>query len=327
MEQPDTLRVAYAADDHYAKFLGISLLSLLQANTGFGAVACYVLDCGIGDINRQRLLAIAAPYPCTLTFLTVDHIQERLHLQGAAFTIATAAYARLFLPSLLPDVDRLLYLDCDTIVVDSLEALWHTPLEDAYIAGVQDTVDVFFQKVIGLPPEVPYINSGVLLINLKRWREDDLEARFGAFIRRFHGQVPHHDQGTINGVCGAARTLLPLRYNMASNLYSFSTHTIERIYFIKHYYSQAELDAALRAPAIVHFTSGLVGRPWEEGCTHPEQERFLRAKRATPWAGDPLAPRTLALKTRLFTFYYNHVPRRLFETSYRLLGGLRHIGR
>jgi len=328
MSADKVLCVAYAADDRYAKYLGISLLSLLQANAAFEAIECYVLDCGIGETNRQRLQGIAGEHSCNLTFLSVEHIEQKLNLQGAAFTISVASYARLFMPSLLPpEVEKLLYLDCDTLVADSLEELWNTPLEDYYIAGVHDTVDVYFQKVIGFAPEISYINAGVLLINLKRWREDGLEARFGEFIRGLNGQVPHHDQGTINGVCGESRLLLPVRYNLTSNLYSFSVHTIERIYFLKRYYTQTEMDAALCSPGIIHFTSGLVGRPWEEGCIHPERERFLSVMRQTPWGGDPLAPRTLALKTRAFTFYYNHVPRWFFEASYRLLGGLQHIRR
>ena len=124
------LRVAYAADDHYAKFLGISLLSLLEHNTAFAKTECYVMDCGISETNRQRLQEIAGRYACRLSFVSVENIVQRLSLQGAAFTIAVAAYARLFLPSLLPDVDTLLYLDCDTVVADSLEALWNTPLGD-----------------------------------------------------------------------------------------------------------------------------------------------------------------------------------------------------
>lgn len=328
MSTDKALHVAYAADDRYAKYLGISLLSLLETNTAFESISCYVLDCGIGGENRKRLEEIAGAHTCQIQFVPVESIEQKLNLQGAAFTIAVASYARLFLPSLLPEpVEKLLYLDCDTIVADSLLDMWNTKLDNAYIAGVQDTVDSFFQKVIGLSPELPYINAGVLLINLKRWREDGLEARFGEFIRRFNGQVPHHDQGTINGVCAEKRVLLPLRYNMTSNLYSFSTHTIERIYFLKKYYSQSELDAALQSPGIVHFTSGLVGRPWEEGCEHPERGRYLNAAHQTPWGNEPLQPRTLAFKTRAFTFYYKHVPRGLFEASYRLLGNLQHLGK
>ena len=326
MSNANVLHVAYASDDHYAKFLGISLTSLLQTNPAFDGIVCHVLDCGIGDENRQRLLAIAKEHGREMQFYPVDDIQSKLHLQGAAFTIATASYARLFLPSLLPgDVCRILYLDCDTIVAGSLQALWDTKLDGYYIAGVQDTVDVYFQKIIGLAPDIPYINAGMLLINLQAWRDDNLQERFSAFIKRFNGQVPHHDQGTINGVCAEKRLLLPLKYNMTSNLYSFSVHTIQRIYFIEKYYSQKELDEALHSPAIIHFTSGLVGRPWEEGCTHPEQERYLRFQRATVWAGEPLAPLSLKLTTRIFTLLYRIIPRPLFETGYRLLGWIQHL--
>ena len=326
MHQDNVLHVAYASDDNYANLLGISLASLLKANTGFADIICHVLDCGIGEENKRRLASIAKSHQRTVEFYPMDDIEARLGLQGAAFRIAAASYARLFLPSLLPNqVDRLLYLDCDTIVAAPLDALWETPLDGVYIGGVQDTVDVYFQKIIGLAPELPYINAGLLLINLKAWRDDDLQSRFADFIRRFEGQVPHHDQGTINGVCAEKRLLLPLRYNMTSNLYSFSVHTIERIYFIKQYYSQKELDQALQSPAIVHFTSGLVGRPWEERCTHPERDRFLSAKADTPWASDPLAQFSLKLKTRVFAAFYRLAPRWLFETAYRMLGWVQHL--
>jgi lipopolysaccharide biosynthesis glycosyltransferase len=327
MNEQAVLRVTYSPSDPYAQYIGISLLSLLKTNSAaFARIECYVLDCGISELNRRRLMDLAAPYRCTLTFLPVTNIGVALGLQGSASGMAVK-YARLFLSTLVPaDVDRILYLDCDTLVTDELTALWATPLDTAYVAGVQDTIDLYFQKVIGLPAGQPYLNAGVLLINLKRWRDDKLEARFIAFIRRFGGQVPFHDQGTVNGVCGTQRALLPLRFNMTSNLYSFSVSTIERIYFIDRFYSQPELDEALRSPAIIHFTPGLVGRPWEEPCAHPEQERFLAMKRDTPWSGVPLTPRTLEWTTRLFAFYYRHVPRRLFEASYRMLSQLRHIG-
>ncbi len=327
MSEPNVLRVAYTASDPYAKYLGVSLHSLLQANASFPRVECFVPDSGIGPENKQKLLAIAAPYNCALTFLPVPDIARTLGLAGAAANGA-AMYARMLLSSILPGhVDKVLYLDCDTVVADDLAALWNTPIDHAYLAGVQDTIDLFYHKAIGLAPEIPYLNAGVQLINLKRWREDDLEARFIAFIRRFHGQVPFHDQGLINGVCGTDRVLLPVRYNLTSNLYSYSAHTIKRIYFLPHFYSQRELDEAKREPAIIHFTSGLVGRPWEEGCTHPEQERYRRAKQGTPWADEPLAPRTLAPGTRAFAFFFRHAPRPVFEAAYRALGGLRHLKR
>ncbi len=327
MSEPTVLRVAYTASDPYAKYLGVSLCSLLQANTSFSRVECFVPDSGIRPENKQKLLEVAAPYGCALTFLPMPDIAARLGLQGTAAKGA-AMYARLLLPAVLPDaVDKILYLDCDTVVADDLAALWNTPLPNAYLAGVQDTIDAVFHKAIGLAPEVPYLNAGVQLINLKRWREENMEERFKAFIRKFQGQVPFHDQGLINGVCGADRVLLPVRYNLTSNLYSYSAQTIRRIYFLDRFYSQQELDEAKAAPAILHFTSGLVGRPWEEGCTHPEKERYLRAKQCTPWAQEPLAPRTLAPGTRAFAFFFRHAPRPLFETAYRALGGLRRLKR
>jgi hypothetical protein len=110
-----------------------------------------------------------------------------------------------------------------------------------------------------------------------------------------------------------------------TNVYSFSARTIRRMYFLDSYYEQPEVDAALRDPAIIHFTSGLVGRPWEEGCTHPARERYRALMRDTPWGDGALLPRTLKRSTRAFGWTYRHMPRPLFEAMYRALCWALHL--
>ena len=328
MKQENTLFVAYAADDHYAKYLGISMLSLLQTNAAFDHIRVFILDCGIGQNNRKKLEKIAGEYSRELTFLPMDNVSDRLQLKNRVLGISIASYARLFLASVLPEeVERIVYLDCDTLVQSSLGELWEIETGDALVAGVQDTVDTFFKKIIGLEMRIPYVNAGILLINLKGWRDEHLELKFFAFIQKFDGNVPHHDQGTINGVCQARRYILPLRYNVMSNVYSFSARTIRKIYFLDQYYTQDELDKALEKPAIIHFTAGLVGRPWEEGCTHPAKEDFLNILRQSPWKEDPLMPNSQKKSVKVFTFFYQHTPLRLFETGYRLFCWLLHVKR
>jgi len=322
----DTLYVAYSSDDQYAKFLGVSLLSLFQANADFETIRVFAIDCGIREENRLRLTRIAQENGREIVFLPMENIQERLRLKSGELGISIASYARLFLASALPeDVKRVFYLDCDTIVSDSLREAWETELGDSLVAGVQDTVDRYFLQVIGLPPDTRYVNAGILLIHLEKWRKEKIEEQFTAFIERFRGSVPHHDQGAINGVCRERRMILPLRYNLMSNAYSFSERTIRRIYFLQEYYAQDEIDEAIRRPAVIHFTSGLFGRPWEEGCTHPARDAFLRVKEQTPWKDEPLSPNTLKKGTKAFACAYRHMPRALFEGLYRMFNWVLHV--
>lgn len=322
----DILTVAYSSDDNYAKYLGASMFSLFQHNTDFAGIRVFILDCGIQNENLARLQQIAAQWQREILFIPMTDTIASLDLHLGAHKIAVSSYARLFLSQVLPQsIFKVLYLDCDTIVCDSLASLWKTDLGDAWIAGVQDTVDSYFLKVIGLDDNLPYINAGVLLINLQAWRDKDLPFLFQKIIQKFDGNVPHHDQGTINSACGVHRKVIPVRNNLTSNLYSFSSSTIKHIYFLESFYTQEEIDSAIARPAIIHFTTGLLGRPWEQNSCHPQKDAHEKAMAATPWGPQPLLPDSRYPALKAFTFFYEHCPRKLFEALYRRLCWVLHL--
>lgn len=319
--------IAYSSDDTYAKYLGISMLSLFQANKAFAKIEVFILDCGIRKTNKEKLLFIAKEYKRDIYFMSMETAISSLELKMGAKRISVASYARLFLASIIPEsYDRILYLDCDTIVRDYLAEFWSVDLDKYILAGVRDTVDKFFLKKIGMESDEYYVNAGVLLINLDNWRKENLERKFIEFIQKFNGKVPHHDQGTINGVCKKMKYIVDPRFNMTTNIYSFTTRTIERIYYIDHYYNQDELEYAKENPAILHFTTGLEGRPWEENCTHPMKNEYLRTAEASPWKYEPLLPDSRKLFVKIFSSVYKHTPLFLSETLYRIISRLTHIG-
>lgn len=326
MDQNQKLCVAYAADDKYAKYLGISMLSLFQSNIDFTEIIVFVMDCGIGNPNREKLEWIAKEYNRAINFISMEAAVSGLQLNMGTRKIAIASYARLFLASIIPKIyDRILYLDCDTIIRDNLKDLWTVDLKGYMVAGVRDTVDSFFLKKIGMEPQEAYVNAGAILINLYSWREEEMEKQFMDFIRKHNGNVPHHDQGTINGVCRNKKRILAPRYNAFANIYSFSAKTIKRIYFLDSFYTQAELEEAKRNPAILHFTTGLVGRPWEENCTHPMRKEYRRIAKASPWKEETLQPDSRKLSVKLFSSFYRHAPLFVSELVYRFISLLSHV--
>lgn len=326
MKKKQDLCVAYGADDNYAKYLGISMTSLFQTNKAFDEINIFVLDCEIGDLNKEKLISIAEEYNRNIYFVDMKKHISGLNLKMGARKISIASYARLFLASAIPEkYDRILYLDCDTIIIDTLAGLWNNDLDGFMVAGVQDTVDKYFLKKIGLTQDDFYVNAGIILINLSTWRSCNLQQKFIDFINKFDGNVPHHDQGTINAVCNKKKRILSPRYNVTSNIYSFSSRTIKKIYYMNSYYHQVELNEAKKQPVIIHFTTGLVGRPWEENCIHPRKEEYIRIAASSPWKDIPLQPDSRKLSVKAFCLFYKYTPHFLSETVYRLGNWLTHI--
>ncbi|HZK56963.1 MAG TPA: glycosyltransferase family 8 protein [Clostridia bacterium] len=320
------LLVVYAADNNYAKYLGISMLSLFQKNEIFDEIMVFILDYGIEDSNKEKLQNLAKKFNRRVIFKSIESAISTLDLNMGARKISVVSYSRLLLSSILSDhYDRILYLDCDTLVMDCLNDLWNVDLGDNPVLGVQDTVDSHFLKKIGMESDECYVNAGVLLIDLDNWRKENLENKFIDCIKKFDGNVPHHDQGVINAVCRHRKGIVEPRYNLTSNMYSFSASTIKKLYFMDNYYSQRELDEAKRNPAIIHFTQGLVGRPWEQNCTHPEREKYMKVWGESPWKGEPILPDSRKPSIKIFAFIYKYAPLFLSEGIYRMLSRFVHI--
>lgn len=321
----NVLCVAYATDDNYAKFCGISLISLFEKNKTFDEISVYILDSGIGKDSKYKLDSISKKFGRNIYFIDVENLLDNLNLNMGNRKIAVTAYARLFLSLLIPEnVNKLLYLDCDTIINRDLIELWDTNVADYFVAGVKDTVDKFFRKKIHLSQNEFYINTGVLLINLDMWRRRNVHEEFFKIIDQFSGNVPHHDQGVINMAC-KEKIILEPGYNMTSNMYSFSSEAIRNMYFMDDYYSQNDLDKAKSSPAIIHFTTGIYGRPWEESCMHPMNGSYIEVLQISPWNDIKLLPDSRGRGVKLFAFLYNSFPKFLVEYMYKSISCLLHF--
>ena len=88
------------------------------------------------------------------------------------------------------------------------------------------------------------------------------------FFNQYSGKVPHHDQGVVNGIFENKYILEP-KYNFMSQFYIYRASELAKIYNIKNYYSQDEIDDGKSNPVIVHFLNKFYGRPWGLECAHP----------------------------------------------------------
>ena len=265
------MNIVYATDDNYVRPLGVSMVSLFENNKDTKEIIVYIIENNVKEESKIKLYEIAQKYKRSIKFIDFKKICSDLHI-NVKFPLV--AYGRLFLYK-LEEVDKILYLDSDTIVNSSIEELYETNIDEYEVAGVQDNAAYYLLKKIGMAKKDRYINSGVLLINLKKWRENDIGNRFLKFIKKNNGKVNHHDQGVINGVCKNSTLILNPKYNMMPEMISMTVKQSNILYNVHNYYTQDEINEAVKSPVIIHYIEKFYSRPWKIDCTHPMKDRFF----------------------------------------------------
>ncbi|MDC0957045.1 glycosyltransferase [Flavobacteriaceae bacterium] len=180
------LKIACAANKKFAVLLCVLLKSLeINHCSKYNTIDVFIIDNNIGRKRKLKIVNSIDSSKINITFLKVSScLKNTLDVfpNGSKFT----HYYRLFLPNILPqNINRVLYLDCDMLVLKDLYGLWNTTLKQNEIIGaVQDcwlkTVDFDYSKEkqvisnwkeLGFNKGDAYFNSGVLLIDLAKWRK------------------------------------------------------------------------------------------------------------------------------------------------------------
>jgi lipopolysaccharide biosynthesis glycosyltransferase len=288
-EPSDPIVLVFAADEGFSLPLAVSMYSALVHLSAERTVEVYVIDHGLSPATRTRLQRrIVAPVTASasLTFISGHKWLEKLDVDiGRSYT--PIVLLRLFLSDMLPDTEKVLYLDCDLVLERSVESLWERPVDEHTLLGVQERrVDCPARGVrqwdaLGLEPNLPYLNSGVLVMNLRRWRAENLARRCLAFLRS-HAEDEMNvgwDQEAINAVRGGTFGLLDPRWNVVLHYYW------PKLYDRQFIGEQTGTDrrAVASDPFVIHYTSP--NKPWCRGGAfrHPKRDRFFHYLRRSRW--------------------------------------------
>lgn len=281
------MNVVYASNDNYARHLAVSLYSLLDKNREAGTIEVFILSMNLSDQTKKRLQMTAQPFGRRVTFLELGDLKERFSYEVDTGGFDLSIMARLFMGEVLPkEVGRVLYLDCDTVVLASLERLWEMELGSYMLGAVMEpTIYPSVKEGIGLSPEAPYFNSGVLLIDLKRWKEENAQKQLLDFYRSMGGKLFAGDQDTINGALkGRIKPLSP-RYNFFTNYRYFHYRHLVRLSPVYGNITKNGFKEAKRHPVILHFMGD--ERPWKQGNRNHYRKAYEHYLAQTPWAGTP----------------------------------------
>lgn len=282
------MNIVYVSNNAYAKYLGISMLSLFDNNQDLKNITVYVLAQEIDAENMKRLCAIADSYCRAIKFIDISKFERNIPFDFKTLGFNSIILARLFLCSYLPtEIMRILYLDCDTIVNGSIKELEIISLGQNMIAAVPDFYMPADKKyLIGLKKEDIYYNSGVLLINLELWRLINIEERFIEYYHLKNGQLLYSDQDILNYCCKGRILTLSYTYNLSTNLFYFPRYFVKKIQPAYNIKGAIEHTGILSHPAIIHYMGD--ERPWIEGNHNKYRKQYEYYWKKSPWKNEPM---------------------------------------
>ena len=249
------MNIALCTDDNYANYCAVCITSILENNKDADC-HIYVMTSGLTAENTAKFSFLNDYYHQKLEVKVTDvsvfsHLQSTNHL-------SQSMYYRFLLPDIV-EGDEVLYLDCDIIVRHSLKELFETNLTDLACCVVEDQNgdDLRLHNPINMFSR--YFNSGMLLMNLKYWREHNIAKKLIDYIANFNGQLMCPDQDALNAVLEGKVAFLDYKYNFQQGFYGNLD------------WLQANKWPAVREsqkdPIILHYTGR--EKPWHKDCKHP----------------------------------------------------------
>lgn len=274
--------IVLCTDNNYVMPTGVLMCSVCENNQ---AVAFHVvLGEDTTEENIQKLRGICSKYSAKLSLYRLDYSSldfVPFGRDGQPGHVSVVTYFRLFLAQLLPEsLDRVLYLDGDIICLKSLQQLWDLDLCDYPIAAAidMDANDPDRYNRLGYSYSKGYYNAGVLLVNLKYWREKSSLDVFKSFIETYPERIIFHDQDVLNYVFAGKILPLDIRYNLQSGFLEQKPSYIP---------DRSNFEEYIRDPYLVHYTTNI--KPWIKGCSHPYASHFLYYYHCSPWCNERLA--------------------------------------
>ena len=318
--------ILYSSSDSYAFLTGISLLSLLENNKKCEEINIYIMDNNISDKNKQNLTSMITNYGRKVSFVPMPDMKQLTghQIETGRWNIST--FGRLYMASALPDtVHKVLNIDCDTIIVDSLEPLWNIDLTGKVVGGMSECINDRYRRNVGMKKGMPYLNGGLVFMNCDEVRKEGYESKFTKYICKYGSSLAYLDQDVLNAVVpNEKKIVLPMRYNVISIYYYASYQQLQTIRRSKDFYSESEFKEAVKNPGLVHFTTCFLDglRPWIDGNEHPYRKVFLKYKAMSPWADEPMwkDKRSSVVKAR--TMLIKKAPRGLLCQIASLLHGV-----
>lgn len=248
------MNLLFAISKNYTE-LFLNCIRSIEKNGGAEAYDAYILHSDLGQEEQAQLQAgTGAAVRCH--FVTVDPAMFDGFPETRRYP--RQIYYRLAAPRLLPQqLDRVLYLDVDTVIINPLTPLYQMPFDGAYYMACSHTnhlLDKINQARLGMEEEVPYVNTGVLLMNLEALRGVLDMDRIRTYANEYKHALILPDQDILTALYGDRVKLLDsMVYNLSDRILALHNADPKTDW--------VDLDWVRRNSVIIHYFGK--NKPWK----------------------------------------------------------------
>lgn len=279
------MNILCATDNTYAPYCGIMLTSLLENNRE-SHISIYILGTDISAVDRLRFEKLSMRYDCKISIIEPDvRLFAKCPIKKGDH-VSMAAYYRIMCESLLPaSMERVLYLDCDVIVNTDIRELYDTDMgKSSVVAACIDSYNTSHKERLRLQND--YFCSGIMLFDLKRFRDGGFGDKCMEAILREPEKFIYHDQDALNMVLNGRVKYISPKWNMMSAFLRCDKRELrmESIF-------QDEIDHVIsryRSSCIIHYE--YLPKPWQRWVMmpHPFTKLWYHYRKISPWHNAPI---------------------------------------
>ncbi len=277
------LNVLYCCSEEYAPFAGVSITSLFMNNTEIENLTVFIVTENVRKMNKQRFLKLSEQYKRNIILIDAKRVKEKIKESGVMpYRGSFATYYKLFFQEYIePRIDRLLYIDCDTIVQGSLKYLDDFDMSENCIGMVRCSLNNKNGRRVTDCGLREY-NAGIILFNVNVWKTGKWMYKIISHVKNERAKYVDADQGVLNAVCAGHILKLPQEYNFPPIHRAYS----DDVYFkaMKNtLITREEIEYAREHPVIYHTYRFLGQFPWHRDTLHPDRELFNQYLEKSLW--------------------------------------------
>ena len=299
------ISIICAVNGRFAKPFAVMIRSLLVNRNSNRPVTFYVFESDLPPHDRKLIEATAADDGGSIVWMRADHTR----VQGLPSASSLSMYDRLFVGDELPaSISKVIWLDADLLVLGDIGALWETDMGDKAVLAVQDMAIPFVScplglgewRALGLPRFTPHFNSGVLVIDLNTWRNEDIGGKTIRYLRSRKRHIALYDQEALNAILLGRWGALDPRWNVIASIAGRE--------FQRSPHLSAEVSrGTVENPWILHFAGDW--KPWTLPYGRHPYDLYFRYLDQTLWSG--WRPR-VSLSSRSRAFYHECLRKTLY---------------
>lgn len=255
------VNITYITDSQYVPPTMVSMYSAIANKCPTSIYNFYIITENITDLDKERIFKLKELSPDTINIKIIPRFEPDLPFENMQrFLQYKVGMHKIYLSEILSDLDKVIYMDGDTIVQKDLRDLYGFDIKNVYASVAKDGIYYRFpkeMKEMGFDKRGYYFNSGVMLHNLKKQRDDKLVDKLVNYIKThkdFYG-----DQDVLNVVMEDKLKLMSYRYNCISTFFE-----ADNLDFLSEYFAEELPKNTIdiyKKSSIIHYAGD---KPWQD---------------------------------------------------------------